>query len=295
MVVSPSGGADVPPASGPDFLGIGSQKGGTGWLRDQLSHHPAVWIPPIGELHYFDRRFGPRAERLRTRLDRLAASRFSVSKRGLDERDLSFMRHAVTYTKNTIDFAWYAQLFAPKGNALSGDITPAYSTLQDDMVARIAQAFPALQIVFLIRDPVERFWSQLAMKIRNSGANFDPGDWAAVETLLVSPEFALRSFPTQTAERWRRFFGGGHVFIGQFEDLQTRADWLLGQILGFLRLEPAAVKELAPDHDRKAGAWKPTMPPDIRKRLAEHFSDELRRCAQEFGGHAAHWPSKYGL
>jgi hypothetical protein len=288
---SPSGGAEVPPASGPDFLGIGSQKGGTGWLRDQLAHHPAVWIPPIGELHYFDRRFGPRAERMRTRL----ASRGGVSKRRFDERDLAFMRHAVTYTEKTIDFAWYAQLFAPKGAAMSGDITPGYSTLQDDMVAQIAQAFPGLKIVFLIRDPVERFWSQLAMRIRNSGANFDPEDWAAVNALLVSPEFALRSFPTQTAERWRKFFGREHVFIGQFEDLQTRADWLLGQILEFLRLEPAAVKELAPDHDRKAGAWKPTMTSGIRERLAEHFSDELRRCAQEFGGHAAHWASKYGV
>ena len=294
MVVSPAGGADVPPGSGPDFLGIGSQKGGTGWLRDQLAHHPAVWIPPVNELHYFDRRFAPRVEKLRTRLDRLPAHRRGGSKSGLDERDLAFMRHAVTYSPNTIDFAWYAQLFAPKGAAISGDITPGYSTLQDDLVAGIAQAFPALSIVFLIRDPVERFWSQLAMRIRNTGVNLDPEDWAAVKALLVSPDFALRSFPTQIAERWRRLFGGEQVFIGQFEDLQQRSDWLLGQILEFLRLEPAAVKELAPDHDRKAGAWKPTMSPGIRERLAEHFSDELRRCA-EFGGHAAQWASKYGV
>jgi hypothetical protein len=295
VALSPSNGADVPAALGPDFLCVGSQKGGTGWLRDQLSHHPAVWLPPIGELHYFDRRFGPRAERLRARLDGLLAKRGSVARRRLDERDLAFMRHAVTYTGKTLDFAWYAQLFAPKGAAVSGDITPGYSTLQDDIVGGIAEAFPRLKILFLVRDPVERFWSQLAMRIRNSGAKFDPEDWDAVEALLVSPEFALRSFPTQTAKRWRNFFGPEQLFIGQFEDLQSRADWLLGEILEFLGLEPAAVKELPADHDRKAGAWKPTMPPGIRERLAEHFSDELRRCAQEFGGHAAQWPSKYGV
>lgn len=292
---SPATGADVPPAPGPDFLGIGSQKGGTGWLRDQLANHPAVWIPPVNELHYFDKRFGPRVERVRARLDSLRASRGGVFKRKVDERDLAFMRHAVTYAENTIDFAWYAQLFAPKGAATSGDITPGYSILQDDLVAQIGQAFPGLRIVFLVRDPVERFWSQLAMRIRNSGEKIDPEDWAAVKTLLLSPDFALRSFPTQIAERWRRVFGREHVFIGQFEDLQTRADWLLAQVLEFLRLEPAALKELAPDHDRKAGAWKPTMSSHVREKLAEHFSDELRRSGQEFGGHAARWASKYGL
>ena len=292
---SPSAGADGPPSSGPDFLGIGSQKGGTGWLRDHLAPHPSVWLPPMGELHYFDGRFASRAERLRTRLDGLLAKRVIGARRKVDARDVAFMRHAVTYTGGPIDVAWYAQLFAPKGAAISGDITPAYSTLQDDMVASIARAFPTLKIVFLIRDPVDRFWSQLAMRIRNSGATFDPDDWAAVEAFLVSPEFALRSFPTQTAARWRRFFGPEQNFIGQFEDLQARADWLLGQIQDFLGLEPATLKELAPDYDRKAGAWKPPMSPAIRARLAEHFSDELRRCAQEFGGHAAEWAPKYGL
>ena len=40
---------------GPDFFCIGAQKGGTRWLFDQLDHHPGFWMPPIKELHYFDR------------------------------------------------------------------------------------------------------------------------------------------------------------------------------------------------------------------------------------------------
>ena len=42
-------------ASGPDFLCIGAQKAGTGWLYEQLRHHPDFWMPPMKELHYFDR------------------------------------------------------------------------------------------------------------------------------------------------------------------------------------------------------------------------------------------------
>ena len=41
--------------NGPDFICIGMPKAGTGWLYDQLSHHPDFWMPPVKELHYLDR------------------------------------------------------------------------------------------------------------------------------------------------------------------------------------------------------------------------------------------------
>src|SRR5215469_17740999 len=40
---------------GPDFICIGMPKAGTGWLYDQLSHHPDFWMPPVKELHYLHR------------------------------------------------------------------------------------------------------------------------------------------------------------------------------------------------------------------------------------------------
>jgi hypothetical protein len=39
----------------PNFLGIGAQKSGTTWLHDNLARHPQVWLPPVKEIHYFDR------------------------------------------------------------------------------------------------------------------------------------------------------------------------------------------------------------------------------------------------
>jgi hypothetical protein len=38
----------------PDFLCIGTPKSGTTWLDHQLRCHPALWLPPIKELHHFD-------------------------------------------------------------------------------------------------------------------------------------------------------------------------------------------------------------------------------------------------
>ncbi|TVQ38230.1 MAG: hypothetical protein EA384_09570 [Spirochaetaceae bacterium] len=39
----------------PDFLGIGTTRGGSSWLYRVLSRHPDVWMPPVKEVHYFDR------------------------------------------------------------------------------------------------------------------------------------------------------------------------------------------------------------------------------------------------
>ena len=42
------------PARLPDFLGLGTQKGGTTSLHQWLNTHPQVFLPPCKEVHYFD-------------------------------------------------------------------------------------------------------------------------------------------------------------------------------------------------------------------------------------------------
>ena len=44
------------PARLPDFLGLGTQKGGTTSLHQWLSNHPQVFLPACKEVHYFDLR-----------------------------------------------------------------------------------------------------------------------------------------------------------------------------------------------------------------------------------------------
>jgi hypothetical protein len=39
---------------GPDFLIIGAQRAGTTWVYRLLRRHPALWLPSVKELHYFD-------------------------------------------------------------------------------------------------------------------------------------------------------------------------------------------------------------------------------------------------
>ena len=136
----------------PDFLCVGAQKGGTSWLYRQLEPHPDFWMPPLKELHY---------------LDNLNRTKRFRPPRTRDERDVCFLESIKNLSAQSyIDFESYGQLFRHKGPLLSGDISPAYSTLSDEIIERVVNYFPNLKVIFLARDPVERAWSQLSMGVR---------------------------------------------------------------------------------------------------------------------------------
>ena len=135
----------------PDFLCIGVHKGGTTWLYRQLDSHPDFWMPPLKELHY---------------LDQLSRVQRSSSPRCRDDRDRRFLENINSLrAKPHLDFEHYAQLFEPKGTLLSGDISPNYSTLNNEVIRRVVRYFPNLKVICLARDPVERLWSHLSMEV----------------------------------------------------------------------------------------------------------------------------------
>ncbi len=86
--------------------------------------------------------------------------------RPLDQRDVDFLAAYVRMPWWRTDLDAYARLFALKGDGLSGDITPDYSTLDASAIARIMARFPEARVVFIARDPVERVWSHLTMHMR---------------------------------------------------------------------------------------------------------------------------------
>ncbi len=108
-------------------------------------------MPAQKELHYFDP---------------LGHAKSFVPPRKEDERDLRFLEAMKKLRdKPFIDLEGYAQLFELKGSLISGDITPAYSTLNEEIISRIVRRFPKLKVIFLARDPVERALSQLSMDV----------------------------------------------------------------------------------------------------------------------------------
>src|SRR5437660_379646 len=270
-------------AGRPDFLCVGAQKAGTSWLYRQLEPHPDFWMPPVKELHYLDN------------LNRTKRHRPPRSKDGRDAcflesiKDLSMRAH--------IDLDTYGRLFCHKGPLLSGDISPAYSTLSDEIIERVVNHFPNLKVVFLARDPVERAWSQLSMGVRLG--MISPIDASGPEEVvwnLLNPGVLVRSQPSKIVARWQRYVRPENFRVYFFDDLKENPAELRRSILSFLGGDPEKPSGgLKPNDNNDAGREKLRLTAKVRDRMAQFFEQELKACAAELGGRAKSWPTRYGF
>jgi hypothetical protein len=267
----------------PDFLCIGSQRGGTSWLYFQLARHPDFWMPPVKEIHYFDK---------------LCRVRRSSPQRHRDERDACFFDSMKSLSARPhIDLENYGRLFMAKGPLLSGDITPGYSTLSGEIVERVVDYFRSLKVIFLARDPVERAWSQLSRRVRLGVINrFDVTDIDEVIRNLRSPDVSSRSYPSKIAARWRRHVHPDLFRLYFFDDLERSPTELRRSILRFLGADPNKPSgRVRADHNNSVGKQKLQLTDKVLSHVAQFFKDELLACAKELGGPAKEWPARYGL
>jgi sulfotransferase family protein len=285
-------------SAGPDFICIGAQKAGTGWLYEQLRNHPDFWMPPIKELHYFDRVGASASSRslppARGQQDRIRVAR----ERARDQRDQNFLdRFEQLLARGAIDPDQYAALFADEGDLITGDITPGYSTLDDSVVEKIAEHFPAVRILFIGRDPVERAWSQLSMYVRRGLIErFEADDVEAIIKHLQRPEFVSRSYPSQIVRRWRRFIQPDRFNIYLFDDLKNDPVRLRTTIIDSLGGDPQKPSgALAAGYNAKAKKEKLALTDSVKECLANYFKAELHACCAELGGPACDWPKRYGF
>lgn len=284
----------------PDFFCIGAQKAGTGWLYEQLRMHPDFWMPPLKELHYFDRLKGIENGSARTLpFARNPKQRMEVAReRARDQRDLQFLEAIDRLCAQPgIDLQNYGRLFENKDGLISGDITPGYSILEDELIKEIVSAFADLKVIFLARDPVERAWSQLSMYVRRGLiAPFEVNDIDEIRRNLLRPEVVARSYPSEVAARWRRHVRPQLFRIYFFDDLKGNPVEMRRSIIAFLGGDPEkASGQLTAGHNTKAGKKKLELSDSMRSHLAQFFERELKACAAELGGAALEWPARYGF
>ena len=146
---------------GPDFVGVGAPRSGTSWLYEVLAAIPGC---------------GCRRSRSCT----ISTSRCS-SKRYysyLRMRLISglWIRHPLSrfdlqYFLGRRSDAWYCNLFAAarRRGLLTGEITPAYSILDEPALQRLRALNPEVKLIYVMRDPVMRSWSAVMKRRRKRG------------------------------------------------------------------------------------------------------------------------------
>jgi len=285
-----------------DFLGIGAARAGSSWLWKQLRQHDEIWMPPVKELHYFDRHLRYPSpsylssdsilERLIGREDHNQRFRKKLLKELV--KDVIWFRPSnlswtFRYFMTPCSIQWYKSLFEPGKNKLRGEITPAYSILEHEDVISIANSFPDLKVLFLIRNPIYRAWSHVkydCMKGRLSDIN----DVDKVKALVDKPVQELRSDYLRTYQIWTDVFGEEKVYVGFYDQIQEDPENLLTEVGEFLELSsPQSLYEPEDSQRRVNASNKTKIPSEIQLYLVRKYHQDLKDLRKLFGGYTEQW------
>ena len=269
-------------SKGPDFLVIGAQRAGTTWLHRVLRQHPALWLPPVKELHYFDRLDIKRTilspkERRRVGLKRLAS---------LDP-------WLINYWFRTRDDDWYASLFrgAQAKGLIAGEITPAYATLGEDMLRRIQRMNDKMKLIFVMRDPVDRAWSAV-----NNAAKKGAADASTVEKSIERARESgavARSAYADTIKRLEAVFPADQIHYCFFDDLRDRPKALTAELLSFLGVEPVPATPLHLPQAVNVAAGSKAVPLEFSRELAGDYLSMVQQLCRRFQGPPHKWRARY--
>jgi hypothetical protein len=256
-------------------------------------------VPEIKEVHYFDDRIGDPANavsRLRRKvfgdasLDRrwrrLVKTQAGRHLKGFSWRELSW---DLRYFLGTPGDGWYASLFEGGGDRVTGEITPAYSTLGPEVVSRIHGLMPEARIIFMMRNPIERAWSQATGRFHRSNEQNDEEATrrAKLRRHFDSERSRLRTYYLRTLENWGASDPEEQIFVGFLEDVHLFPDRLLGELYDFLGVDPSFQP---PGMEQRVHVRSvDRVPAEPMAYLARLYREEIEGLGERFGSYASFW------
>lgn len=198
----------------PDFLVLGTMKGGTTSLYRYLIRHPDVVAPTTKEIHFFDDHWREGIDWYRRRFPSVAA------------RTL--------------------RRLTPGRSFRTGEATTRYLSARK-VPARVKRLLPDARFVVLLRDPATRAYSHYQHNRRHDRETRSFADATAAEIaghaageLRVRPSYLARGVYADQLERWWKEFPRERFLIRQSEEFFATPERVLDDVGAFLGLKPLA-------------------------------------------------------
>jgi hypothetical protein len=204
----------------PDFVGVGFSKAGTSWWFSLIAAHPDVHPPARKELLFFNRPF---FQRLRDE--------------GCTDDELRA----------------YHQWFPRPAGQITGEWTPSY-VFWYQLAPLLRRAAPGAKILVLVRDPVERYQSDISRRMPRQR--------------LETSRFRSLANGMYTArlEPWIRVFPSPDLLVLQYEACVNEPEEQLAATYRFLGLD---------DTFRPPGLHRPVNQTKVKRSLAPGFQGML--------------------
>ncbi len=254
----------------PDFIIIGAQKGGTTSLYNYLLDHPSIAPIYIKEPHFFD----------------------IYSHKG----PLWYRSHFPTTLQK------YYVKFLQKRPFLTGEASPYYMP-HPLAAARIAMTLPDVKLIMVLRNPIDRAYSQYQHQVRQPGVeplsfteaiDREEERLAGEEKKLLENSryvsFNHRHYSYLTRGRyidqitiWMKLFPKEQFLILKSEDLYSNPSEILKETFEFLKVPNVALKEQKEEYKQYNKAAYAKMDPATRQRLVEYFKPHNARLYEFLG------------
>ena len=257
----------------PDFLIVGPQRTGTTWLHAHLRYHPQIFLSEPKELFFFSRLKTPRDPK------------FQSSDLGWY---LRFFRDPLwrALMKNAVTLWRFRAAYRPR---VRGEATASYAALDADVIGDVVALRPDIKVILMIRDPIERAWSHakkdLARKRRRRAEEVPDAEFRA---FFTDPYQRRCAQYVENCDRWAAQLQPQHLRVLRFDDIGTRPEALLLEVMEFLGVR-ADRRCLSGDVRASVNPTGPSrMPAHHRQFLQELFRHELDALRRRF---QLSWPA----
>jgi Sulfotransferase domain len=242
----------------PDFLIIGTQRGGTTSLYSYLTAHPQIVSATRKEIHFFDKNFHRDIPWYRAQFPALIES---------DMAETIGRQHVIT-----------------------GEASPYY-LFHPHAPARAALVVPNTKLIVLLRNPVDRACSHYYYEVERGYETLsfeealaqeetrtrDEGQRLAADPHYYSPNhrrysYLARGIYVDQLERWMNHFPKEQFFIIKSEEFYATPERKLQELFLFLGLpDTSGVQQQEYKQLNSSTSSQAKMEPEMRKRLLSYF------------------------
>jgi len=220
----------------PNFFLAGAPKAGTTSIYHYLDQHPGVFMSAIKEPHYF-------AEEIREEnMD--PGTRRAIASENRDLRDyLAGDMRAKRFGGIVPEWNDYVRLFAnARRQTALGEASVCY-LWSPTAPARIAEKLPHAKILLMLRNPVDRAYSQYLHGLSSGAIRWTFREHVnrnlRHESTQISVHYPFLEFGLYAEQlaRYRERFNG-NMWVGFYDDFKVRPKEVMHEIFRFLGVAP---------------------------------------------------------
>lgn len=192
----------------------------------------------------------------------------------------------------------YREFFGPEtANLLRGEKT-SYYLENSEACQRIKDTLPDVRIVFILREPVERAYSNWLWSRMQGLETISFEEAIELEGSRVSPlppersyarpyDYLTRANYAAFARRYHERFRRDQLAFYLYEAIEDDPDGLLREVQRFLAVEPLARRPTSLINPARQSG--PPLDPKLRARLRERMRPRVEALARETGLDVGRW------